>query len=491
MRSNDIKSVDEIRAMMQKAIKESDTKGFYDSVELMAESIKENIMEDYETSMNEMKQEFDSRILAARGVRQLTSEEHDYYQKLTEAMKSRNPKQAINNMDVVMPKTIIDSVMDNLRTNHPLLSKINFVPAAGAIEMVMNTSGHQEATWGPLTSKIVEEATAGFKKISTNLMKLSAFVMVCKAMLDLGPVWMDRFVRENLYEMMANGMEVGIVTGDGKDKPIGMTRQNGAEVSVVGGAYPEKKAVKVNDLGVATVGNLISLLAVDENGKPRIVSDLILVVNPQDYYQKIMPATTAQATDGHYVNNVLPYPMDVIPSFALPRGKAVFGIASRYFAAAGTAKEGQIEYSDDYRFLEDERAYIIKAYANGMPKDDNSFLVLDISGMKQKIQQIQTVPAPEASADADLASLKLGKLSLSPEFGASTTSYTAATKTATNTIMAVPADMSAYVKITVGDTEIDNGAAAKWQEGSNTVTVHVTAPDGSTTKDYTVTVTKS
>lgn len=491
MKTNDIKTLDDIRAMMQKAIKEDNTDGFYQSMNLMAESIKTTIMEDYENSMEEMKQEFDARILAARGVRQLTSEEHDYYQKLTSAMKDRNPKQAIANMDVVMPKTIIDSVMENLRSNHPLLSKINFVPAAGAIEMVMNTNGYQEAAWGPLTAKIVEEMTAGFKKVSTNLMKLSAFVMVCKSMLDLGPEWMDRFVRENLYEMLANGMEVGIVTGDGKDKPIGMIRQTGSEVSVVGGAYPEKAAIKVSNLGVSTVGNLIALLAVDENGKPRPVSDLVLIVNPQDYYQKIMPATTVLTPDGHYVNNVMPYPMSTIQSPALPRGKAVFGIAHRYFAAAGTPKEGQIQYSDDYHFIEDERAYIIKAYANGMPKDDNSFLVLDISEMQPKLLEVQNVKAPQASADATLAKLKIGNLELSPEFSASTTSYTASTTAATNTVMAVPADMSSYVKVTVNENEINNGAAAKWQEGSNTVTIHVTAADGTTTKNYTVTVTKS
>ena len=38
---------------------------------------------------------------------------------------------------------------------------------------------------------------------------------------------------------------------------------------------------------------------------------------------------------------------------------------------------------------------------------------------------------------------------------------------------------------------IDNGSAATWTTGANTVTVKVTAADGTTTKSYTVTVTKS
>ena len=56
---------------------------------------------------------------------------------------------------------------------------------------------------------------------------------------------------------------------------------------------------------------------------------------------------------------------------------------------------------------------------------------------------------------------------------------------------ATPADAGASVKITVNNTEINNGSAATWQSGSNTVKVEVTAEDGETTKTYTVTVTKS
>ena len=41
------------------------------------------------------------KILAGRGVRVLTSEEVRYYNKLVEAMKSGNPKQALESLDVV------------------------------------------------------------------------------------------------------------------------------------------------------------------------------------------------------------------------------------------------------------------------------------------------------------------------------------------------------------------------------------------------------
>ena len=281
------------------------------------------------------------------------------------------------------------------------------------------------------------------------------------------------------------------MAGDGNKKPIGMTRQVGDGVTVTGGVYPEKTAIKVNDLSPATAGNLLSIMAADPNGKPRRVRDVIFLVNPQDYLQKVMPATTLMAPDGTYRNDVMPYPMDVIQTAALPRGKAVMGIAYRYLAMAGTSPEGRIDYSDHYRFLEDERVYLIKAYANGMPLDNNAFLVLDISGLQPATYKVTQVTAPTPSNDATLSALTIGNLALTPAFAGATTSYTAATTNATNTITAVPSDASASMKVTVNDVEIDNGTAATWQSGSNAVKVEVTAPDGTTTKTYTVTVTKS
>ena len=489
MRSNDLinSKKTEIQAAMQKALQNNDAEGAAAAFDQMLEYVADTVRQDYEDLRNEQ----DSRALTARGVRQLTSEETKYYQALGEAMRAKNPRQALANLDVVMPETVIDSVFEDLETNHPLLSRIDFMPSGGAVRMIMNTNGYQEAAWGELCDEVVKELTSGFKEVNTVLFKLSAFLPVCKAMLDLGPQWLDSYVRRILLEALANGLEAALVTGDGNEKPIGMNRQAGDGVTVTGGVYPEKPAISVTDFSPATMGRLVSLMAVDPNGKPRTVSGLILLVNPQDYYQKVMPATTVMAPDGTYRNDVFPYPVSAIQVPALPRGKAVIGMAKRYFAAAGTATDGRIEYSDHAKFLEDKRLYLIKAYANGMPKDNNSFLVLDVSGLTPAAYKVTQIDATTPSADATLADLKIGALALSPAFASATVSYTAATTNASNTITATPSDAGATIEITVGDKSVDNGSAATWATGANTVTVKVTAADGTTTKTYTVTVTKS
>lgn len=495
MINNDTKTRrDEIRARMQQAIIAEDSEAFYQSFDEIIELIGADLQASYNANIEEIRNEMDSRALAQRGVRQLTSEERKYYQKLADAMRSANPRQALADTELILPKTVMDAVFDELQSSHPLLSRIQFIPTTGLTEMIMNTNGYQEAVWGKLCDEIIKELESGFKTVDMTLLKLSAFIPVCKAMLDLGPVWLDNYVRQVLYEALANGLEAGTVKGDGNGKPIGMNRQVGDSVTVTGGVYPEKNKIAVESLDAETIGNLLSLMATNESGMPRTVRDLILIVNPEDYFGKVMPATTLMAPDGTYRNDVLPYPITIIQSSALSNGEAILGMAYKYFAGAGMAREGRIEYSDEYRFLEDERVYLIKLYANGFPMDNNAFLYLDISGLRPASYRVTVTDAATASTDATLSDLRIGGLKLTPTFTSATKSYTATTTNATNTIYAVPANANAEITISAaiagGSTvSVSNGSSVTWGTGSNTVTITVTAADGKTTETYTVTVT--
>lgn len=494
LKDNQPRSREEIRQAMADAFKANDPEAYAKAAEEMQQRVAFDVRQEYEQKLEEMQGRMDEQALSARGVKPLTGEEKRFYQCWKESVNSSNPRQAIENGSLVMPESIINRVFDELQTDHPLLRAINFIPVNAKVKIIVNTNGFQAALWGELCDEITREALAGFALLDATLCKLSAFLPVCKSMLDLGPQWIDSFVRQTLYEMFANGLELGIVDGTGKDEPIGMTRQVGAGVTVVDGVYPRKNKIKVNDLSPATVGNLVSMTAVDANGKPRRVRDLILIVNPQDYFKSVMPATTVMAPDGTYRNNVLPYPMEVIQSPAVSVGDAAFGIGYRYAALIGSDRDGNIEYSDHYQFLADKRTYLIKGYANGLPLDNNAFLYLDISDLEPLTYKVNVVDAREPSDDATLTSLKIGNKALTPSFDAATTSYTAATTDATNTVTAQPADAAASVIVELNGAVVPNGSAVTWSSansGVNTLTVTVTAEDGTTQKTYTVTVTKS
>lgn len=382
---------------INQAVKDGNEEVFAQAFCKFSEHIQETVLAEAQGLI----QAADTNILSSRGVRQLTSEEKNYYQKVIEAMRSSAPQQALSNLDVVMPVTTIDAIFEDLEESHELLSVIDFKNTSGLIEYLVNLNGNQLASWGTLTSTIVKELTSGFKKINLGLKKLSAFIPVAKSMLDLGPEWLDRYVRIVLSEAIFNGLEEGIINGTGKDMPIGMNRQVGDGVTVVDGVYPLKTATPIVSLDPETYGDLISGMAVAPNGKTRVVSSVIMVVNPVDHLQKVMPATTVRKIDGEYVNNVFPFPTRVIQSIHVPQNRAIFGLPSKYFAGVGTAKSGKIEASDEYRFLEDERVYLVKLYGHGEPLDNSAFVYADISGLLPAAQEVKVTNVVKTKEQED------------------------------------------------------------------------------------------
>lgn len=370
-----------LNQMMIDAMHEQDADKYTEAFNGICELIEKDVLE----KAQELAGVHDQQVLASRGVRQLTSAEKKYYEKLIEAFKSENPKQALTDPEIVMPETVLDAVFDDLQTEHPLLSHISFTNTRGAIKFLFSKNDFQKAVWGKLCAEITEEIEASFSEIDMTLMKLSAFIPVCEAMLDLGPVWLDSYVRQILYEALANGMEDGIINNlNTTTGPVGMIANMTTGSGGVGAAtFTAKTATPITDLQPATLGAQLAKLAVDAAGKSRAIRDVILIVNPTDYFTKVFPATTVMNGAGVYVNNVLPYPMTIIQSAAVATGKAVLGLGYKYFMGIGMdSRAGRIEYSDEFKWLDDERVYKIKLYANGMPMDNNAFQYLDISGLK-------------------------------------------------------------------------------------------------------------
>ena len=378
---------DAIFQRINTAIADGDQEGFAQAFAEFSKVLEEGVMLEARGLVSAN----DVSVLSGRGIRQLTSEETNYYTDVIQAMRSSNPQQALTDLEVVMPKTVIDDVFADLEQTHPLLDAIRFENTSGLIEYLVNTSEKQLAAWGTLTSEIVKELSGGFKKIDLEHNKLSAWLPVAKSMLDLGPVWLDRYVRAILAEALAYGLEEGIINGTGKDMPIGMNRQVGDGVSVTDGVYPVKEVIKVTALDPVSYGDLVSRVAQAPNGKYRVVTKVMLVVNPVDYLKKVMPATTIMRPDGTYANDVFPFPTDPVQSAQVPEGKAILGIAEKYFMGVGTAKDGKIEYSDEYKFLEDERTYAVKLYGHGQPLDNNAFLYLDISALEPAAYKVSLV----------------------------------------------------------------------------------------------------
>lgn len=333
----------------------------------------------------------DSNILASRGVRQLTSKEKKFYESLiASARQEVTPGSVITGIGEALPETTIESVFDDLKQNHPLLNAINFTNTSAITKMVMNKQGSQTATWDELNTPITKQLVGEIEIVTMTLCKLTAYMFVTFDMLDLGPAWIDKYVRETLAEAISVGLETAIVDGNGVNQPIGMTRNfTGSFNSSTG--YARNSATAIKALDTDTYGTLLSTLAKAPNGNIRTISEVVLIVNPVDYFTKVMPATTVLAPDGTYRNNIFPFPTKLIQSVGAPEGHAIIGLAPRYFMGMGTAKGGKLEYDDSYKFIEDLRTYKIKLYGMGKPLDKNAFIYLDISNLKNVLPTFKVV----------------------------------------------------------------------------------------------------
>ncbi|MFB7301683.1 phage major capsid protein [Heyndrickxia sporothermodurans] len=354
------------------AMKSEDEQVLAQAMVDFANNIQDNILEEAKAVAST---EFnDQRVLAERGGYVLTSQETAFYNEVIS-------NKGFAGVEELVPATVINRVFEELTREHALLKAIDFVNTTATTEWILKNGDVNPAFWGKLTDPIKEKLDNGFKTVKTNLYKLSAFIPVAKSMLDLGPVWLDKYVRTVLAEAMAIALEEAVVNGTGKDQPIGMLKN--LDGAVTNGVYPDKKATAITDLKPITLGKEV-MYPLTHDGK-RAVANVLLVVNPADYWAKIFPATTFLTQNGTYVYGVLPIPATIVQSVSVPVGKMIAGVARDYFLGVGSTR--QIEVAKELRILEDEDVYVTKQYANGQPKDNDAFLVFDISGIGKEPEQ--------------------------------------------------------------------------------------------------------
>lgn len=359
----------------------------------------------------------DRNILAQRGFRQLTAPEQKYYEQIIKAGKASNPKQAYEGLldDKVMPMTVIEDVYKDLVQEHPLLAKINFQSVAYLTRWILNDHTVQTAVWGEINSQITQQITSAFRTVEITQCKLSAYAVIEKDMLDLGPVFLDNYIRTFLKEALATALENAIASGSGHNQPIGLDRDIHQGVSVSSSTgYPQKTAVELTSFMPKEYGAVLAQLAETEvwytnnttgaitpastaanadgsaksgytkhGGNVRSFDQVTLICNQKDYLSKIMPATTVLNAAGAFTNNIFPFPTEVIRCNAVATGKAILCLPEEYFFGIGTSKDGTLEFSDEYRFLEDQRVFKIKMHGMGKAWDNTVAILLDISNLEE------------------------------------------------------------------------------------------------------------
>ena len=388
-----MKSKDLLKEKFSTAMQSENQEDIINAFVEFAEGVQQDVLNDVKAYQETQ----DKDILQNRGIHQLTQKETKFYQSWIEVAKSSNPKQVITDLDIALPFTVIDNVMEDLKSNHPLLNLIDFQNMTAVKKMLFNKQGKQLAVWGAISSAITKELSGAIEEVDITLNKLSAFMPISKDMLQVGPQWLDAYVRAILSEAIAYGLEEGIINGTGKNQPIGMIRDihEGVEVSSTTG-YPEKTKKVIKDFKDVTLGALFAELAknpIDATKARNInANDIVFICNPFDYFKKVMPAIRSIKKQ-NYVLGITNDPFEIqniIQSEQMKEGSAILGLASKYKMGlgSGSSKGGTIEYSDEYKFLEDQRYYLVKLLGNGRATSDNDFIYLDISNLEPVVDEV-------------------------------------------------------------------------------------------------------
>ena len=361
------------------------------------ESFSDEIAEGIRADFDEFKRTQNDAVLAQRGYRVLTSSEQAWYKKVAAALKSAKTKQSFidilksDNADDLMPETIIDDVFRYLQESRPLLSMIRFANAGYSTKWVINDNSVQRGAWGEIDEKVVKEIKGGLKVLDIKQAKYTAFCVIPLDILDMGPQFIDAFVRATMAEALGLGLEEAIVNGTGVNQPTGMMKNPNGNFNAETG-YPDKEAVKVTSFSPEEYGKLVAKVAKTEKEKARTFAKVGLLCNMTDYLTKVMPATTVMASDGSgYVNNLFPFPTDVVPCNSVPEGKAVIGILDDYTLAVGGSRNGNIEFDDSIGFLDDTRTFKLVQHAAGRAYDNTSFVVVDISELDPAYITVKSV----------------------------------------------------------------------------------------------------
>ncbi|WP_105101285.1 phage major capsid protein [Microbulbifer pacificus] len=332
----------------------------------LAEDLTEKITAEVRT------QQTDAQILTARGQNVLTSAEKKFF---NEVITSEGFDE-----DSILPETTQERVFEDLVEAHPLLTEIG-LQDLGAVTRFIKSDPTKAFAWGKLFGEFKGQIGAAFTEEPISQLKLTAFAVIPKDMLELGPEWVERYTRTVLVESYSVGLEYGFVNGRGpnQNEPVGLMKNVDTET----GAVTDKTSSGTltfapSQFGEIVAGELhdvIKELSTDAKEKARkVLNKIVMVVNPMDAIS-VQARNTIQTNTGQWVT-ALPYNIKVVESEEVPSGKAVFFVKGKYLAAiAGGYKTNKF---DQTLAIEDAMLYTIKQFANGKPEDNKTALVYDL-----------------------------------------------------------------------------------------------------------------
>lgn len=444
---------------------------------------------------NQMERAFHGMNLEQRAVLLRNEEVQDFLTRFREMFKD-GQKRSVTGAELLIPTVVLDLLRQNIEDYSKLLRRVRTVSVAGkARQPIMGKV--PEAVWTEACAALNElNFSAGI--VDVDGFKVGGYVPVCNSLLeDTGPALLSELI-VGMGGAIGIAVDKAILFGTGVKMPLGIATRLAQNSQP--GNYPET-AMPWENLSQSNVITIPSDASTGLTLFQRIIQaagaskgrysrgDRFWAMNEMTYTKLQVESANINAAGAivSVMNGTMPIVGgDIVVFFddIMPDNTIIGGYGDLYLLAerAGTS----IGYSDLPLYIQDQTVVKATARYDGQPVVPEGFVAIGIGAAPTLTMSFaQDVANPAVAA---LSALSLGSLSLTPAFSPDTTSYTASTGNATNSIVAVPAP-GALASVKVNGAKFQNGSAATWKTGKNTVSVKVVNGDKSV--DYTVTVTKS
>ena len=411
-------------------------------------------------------------------------------------MFAGDQRRSVTGAELLIPTVILNLLRENIEDYSKLLRRVRFVQVSGRARIpIMGTI--PEAVWTEACAAL-NELYFTINDVEVDGYKVGGYVSLCNATLeDTDGVLLSELI-------IGMGASIGIAAdksvlfGIGVKMPLGIATRLAQTTQPSN--YPEAARPWVN----LSASNVITIPSGSTTGltlfqqitlaagaaKGRYSRGAKFWAMNEEVYTKIQVEAMNINAAGAIVsvmNGTMPVVGGDIVVFSedvMPDNTIIGGYGDLYLMVerAGTS----VGYSDQALYIQDKTVVKATARYDGTPVIPEAFVAIGIG-----VAPTMTMPFPPDVANPAVAALRaltIGSLTLSPAFDPNEDTYTTTTTNTSDVISAVPTTGSLAI-IKVNGKKVQNGAAATWTDGSNTVAVAVT--NGDETVNYAVSVTKS
>lgn len=401
-------------------------------------------------------------------------------------------KRDIQGGDLLIPVDFLEIISENMYRYSKLIDRVRVRSVSGqARQTVAGTV--PEAIWTESCGAI-NELDFDFGQLTVDGYKVAGFVAVCNSLLEDSLVDLAATIIELLSESLGMAKDKAILYGLGSASkmPLGIVTRLAQEnkPSDYPATAPEwvdlhesnLLQIPAADTGATFWSKLVMATSAIANKYAR--GNKFWAMNSKTLAALQSKAITFTATGAIVagVSDTLPVITgDIVVLEFMPDYDIVGGYGDLYLWAQRSGMS--IEYDRSVQFIQDNTVFRGKERADGQPIIPQAFVAININGAAPTT----AMPFPaDLANDADLNTLTVGALTLSPTFDPDVLTYTAASSTATAAVTATPAQASASVAISMGGKNIKNGSTVTFTSGANVLTI--TVKNGNAVRVYTVTV---